>query len=280
MRKLWQLSLLTLLMLALFAAPAFALAHVQDDAGLFSASEAEQVEQALLDAEELCPGYSFFVLTTDDTQGLSAREYADEYYDVTWGYSSGTLFLIDMDNREIYLCTTADAEAIFGSGDIDDVLDAAYDPISRGDYAGCAIAYAESASAIIHAESNSGSSSVAPYPPGYDYNDYYQPQPQNPIARFIHNLTGQKLLIAFGVAAAVAAIFAASTVSSYKSVNHSGSEYPLSSRSDLQLTEQSDTLVGNVVTHRVIPQNNNNGGGGGHHVSSRGISHGGGGRKF
>lgn len=79
---------------------------VFDEAGLLTQDEIVSLET---EANELSEKYNMDIVitTTDDTGGLSSREYADDYFDYNgFGVGSeydGILFLIDMDNREAYI---------------------------------------------------------------------------------------------------------------------------------------------------------------------------------
>ena len=79
------------------------------------------------------------IVTTADSGGKSAREYADDFYDehgfgYEGEYGSGALFLIDMDNREYYISTAGSAIGLYSDDEIDDTLDALYDDMRDGNY--------------------------------------------------------------------------------------------------------------------------------------------------
>ena len=82
--------------------------RVFDDAKLFSADEITQLNDKIAAlTSEL--SQDFVVVTTNDAQGSTAQEYADDYYD-EHGFGigenkTGVLFLIDMDNRKVYIST-------------------------------------------------------------------------------------------------------------------------------------------------------------------------------
>ena len=82
--------------------------RVFDDAKLFSTDEITQLNDKIAALiSEL--NQDFVIVTTNDAQGATAQEYADDYYD-EHGFGigankTGVLFLIDMDNREVYIST-------------------------------------------------------------------------------------------------------------------------------------------------------------------------------
>ena len=91
-----------------FSVSAFASYNVMidDGANLFTEDEIENINSAAYELASL-KDFSVAVVTTEDSMGKTAMEYADDYYDnliFNSGWSEdGICFLIDMDNREIYV---------------------------------------------------------------------------------------------------------------------------------------------------------------------------------
>jgi uncharacterized protein len=78
------------------------------------------------------------VVITDDTQGKSSMNFADDYYDNN-GYGkapdySGILLLINMDKRETWITTTGSAIDIFTDRRIDDITNQVTSELSKGNY--------------------------------------------------------------------------------------------------------------------------------------------------
>ena len=82
------------------------------------------------------------LVTTDDTGGLSARDYANDFYDEggfgTGKDASGVLYLLDMDNRELYLSTSGVMIRFLTDDRIESMLDHAIDKMASGAYAAAA----------------------------------------------------------------------------------------------------------------------------------------------
>lgn len=116
--------------------------RVYDQAGLFSADSA-----MLLDARASTLTHKlevdFIIVTTDDARGKTPQAYADDFYDDNGfgvgGDKSGVLFLIDMDNREVYLSTSGKAIAYLTDTIIDGLLDDSIGYLKRQDYSGAAL---------------------------------------------------------------------------------------------------------------------------------------------
>lgn len=115
--------------------------RVYDQAGLFSADSA-----MLLDARASTLTHKlevdFIIVTTDDARGKTPQAYADDFYDGNGfgvgGDKSGVLFLIDMDNREVYLSTSGKAIAYLTDTIIDGLLDDSIGYLKQQDYSGAA----------------------------------------------------------------------------------------------------------------------------------------------
>ena len=89
---------------------------VYDDAALLTPEEIETLESEL-DAAGEKTGWNMLMLTTDDTNGKTTQEYADDFFDAIAENGDGVALLIDMQNR--------------------DILNDGYEPISDGEYEQC-----------------------------------------------------------------------------------------------------------------------------------------------
>ncbi|MBR4727509.1 MAG: TPM domain-containing protein [Clostridia bacterium] len=90
-----------------------------DDAGLLSAADAADLLKKLQTySDEL--GCDFVIVTTNTTEGMDSKDYADRFYD-SFGYGrgddrSGVLFLMSMEDRAWSITTTGEAaDKAFGS---------------------------------------------------------------------------------------------------------------------------------------------------------------------
>ena len=82
---------------------------VYDQAGLFSSEEIQEF-QLSLEKMKQDYGMDFILVTTDNAQGKSAKDYADDFYDGIYGPDhDGAIFYIDMDNREIRISASGKA---------------------------------------------------------------------------------------------------------------------------------------------------------------------------
>ncbi|PHV71944.1 hypothetical protein CS063_00260 [Sporanaerobium hydrogeniformans] len=96
--------------------------HVKDQLGFFTAKELQNLEAMI---EEVRSDYNFdtVIVTIDDTQGKSSRDFADDYFDYG-GYGigeerSGILLLINGKEREVWLSTRGKGLDFFPQNEID-----------------------------------------------------------------------------------------------------------------------------------------------------------------
>lgn len=252
--------------------------YVYDNASLLTAGEAQELSERAGRLSEYW-NMDFGVVTTDDAQGKTSREYADDFYDTHFDTSDGrggVLYLIDMDNREIYLSTCGQAIRYLTDERIGRILDRAYEKIADGDYYGTFDAFFTATEEYLEKGIPSNQ---------YNYDtetgerDYYQNTAKKP-----KQITLWETVLALTAALLAAGGTCGFIVGKYK-LKFEDFHYDAYTDSDVRLSLKEDRLINSFVTHRHIPKNNGSSGGGGGagssvHHSSGGVSHGGGGRKF
>ena len=250
--------------------------HVYDHADLLTVQEEEYLENLAVEGAEQWD-MNFLMVTTDDADGKSAMEYADDFYDAQFPEESeedGILYLIDMDNREIYLSTSGMAIRYLTDSRIESILDEAYEYVVEGDYYGTFVTFIEETEGYLTKGIQSDQ---------YNYDvetgeiDYYR-EPMG--------ITFGEFIFAF-VAALIPAGITIGIIKAKYQLKFEDFHYDAYTDSDVRLSVKSDRLVNTFVTHRRIPKNDGHSGGSGGggsrssvHRSSSGRSHGGGGRKF
>ena len=271
---------LSLLVMVLFACGFDSVEQkVYDDAGLLSDSEEQKLQELLVETAEHTE-QDVIVVTTDNSGGKSAMEYADDFYDEHgFGYEktngSGVLYLIDMDSREIYISTAGTAIEKYTDAEIDRTLDILFEYVADGNYYDSCTAFIEQAERCLTGGDTAGNGY---YDTDTDRFVEYEPEPL-----WKRALEPERLLANFAIALVVSAVVVFIIGRKRKTRMSVGSNTYLKGGS-VRLRENSDRFTHTTVVTRHIPQNNGgSGGGGGHsssHVSSGGHSHGGGGRSF
>lgn len=247
-------------------------ALVDDRADLLTASEEDQLQSSAKTLAD-STGYDYFVVTTDDAGGKEARDYAEDYYMDHKTTLDGVIYLIDMDNREVYIATSGIMRYYLDDERWNQALDDAYNYVVDGEYAKAFSAMLSDTEQYLKAGIRDKTYTV-------DENTgkvtYYETPKEYSLE--LYEILGSLLL---GLLAA--ALIFGITVGKYK-MKIGNYSYSYRDNSQLKLHRRTDTLVNKVVTHRRIPKEDSSSGGGGHsstvHTGSGGNSFGGGGRKF
>lgn len=204
------------------------------------------------------------IVTTSSAGGKTAQAYADAFAEdigmsMTRNGPAGILFLIDMDNREIYIATQGQAIYYYSEARIESILDDCYNRIIGQDYAGTCRAFLGGVRAYMGKDPSEGARSG----------------PTGILIRLVIALVGGGAITGFMVAGAGGRV----TTGAGTYYNAAGSN----------IYGKRDMFINRTVTRRRIqrdpPKTGSSGGfsssgGGGFHMSSGGGAHGGGGRKF
>ena len=252
-----------------------AAAEVEDLADLMSWNEESTITQALQTLADKYD-YDFIVVTTDDAEGLSAMRYAEQCSLKYGSRDDGVVYLIDMDNRELYVATYGQMEYVLTDSRIESLLDAGYSYLTNGAYARCFDAMVRRTDEYLRAGVPQGA---------YTYNTdngevtYY---------RTPNSISGIEAAIAAVIGLIAGGIFYGSVSGRYN-MKSGLYRYDLAKHSRLNLSSRRDQFVHRIVTRHRIPRVNVSSGGGGSHGGGGGSSihfggggrtYGGGGRKF
>ena len=190
---------------------------------------------------------------------LVIGDYADDFYDYNdFGVGvnkNGLLFLIDMDNRKMWISTTGKAIEIYNDKRIDAILDYTYDKISKKDYSGCAEQFIKYATYFAKKGRNGGDTIIS---------------------------TSKMIKSSLICSSIATAIFIIIGVCSHRKPqkNREASKYI---SKPLKLTEQTDQFLDKHVSQTRRVESSSSSGessGSSTHSGSSGTSHGGGGRSF
>ncbi len=282
---------------------------IADNADLFSDYEETEIASAIetFSSEK---DFSLAVLTTDYASGLSSEELADNYLDNLidsdgWQENS-LLFLIDMDNRNVWISTCGDCVLAFNDSEIDNIIDSGYNSLVSGEYGDCILQMIDSArqvnTEIVDGEDfyidefgniigeQSGETVIIndQIDDGWYYDNSDSYESDYYISSNHSNSLNFSDIIVYVVIGLVAGVISVFIVKNKYKNTGKGDEFNADDVL-LNLTASNDNIVSrNVVTAR-IPKNNNRGGHGGGgfsgggssvHRSGSGRSHGGGGRSF
>ena len=110
-------------------------AIIEDDGSALSSDEIDK----LLDAMYPVTEYGNVAFKTIDYNNYySTREYAENYCYSSFGNESSVVFLVDFDNREIYMAADGEIYKTITSSVATTITDNTYEYATDGDYYGCA----------------------------------------------------------------------------------------------------------------------------------------------
>lgn len=244
--------------------------RINDYANLFSY---EEIQNLTVMIDEVIDNHNIdvVIVTTNDVEGKTSRDYADDFYDYN-GYgldevNSGVLFLINMEAREVYISTCGNAIDYFTDARIDSILDSVYEDLSKGNYYDSANEFLENVDYYMAK--------------GVPSNQYRIDEEGNRIK--VPMTKGERInrvIISLLISVSIATISCLVVVINYKKPNKKGSTENYIDEKSIFFTSKKDEFVSSHISKVKINRDNNNGGGSSIHQSSSGTSHGGGGRGF
>ena len=107
---------------------------IEDDANLLTTEE----ESILAEKMQSITAWGNAAFKSIDENPSTTTRYIEDYYREQFGQDSGTVFLIDMDNRNIWLKNDGQISRVITDSYSDTITDNTYRYASRGDYYGCA----------------------------------------------------------------------------------------------------------------------------------------------
>lgn len=125
---------------------------VYDNAGILTDQEEELLREYAGKYEKY--DITAIFLTVDDACGKSSMTYSDDFYDEVIDRTDGVLYMIDMDNRNIYINTVGKCIDQLTDAKIEKILDASYQLASEKEYFSCLERMHQKAYAVIKKAEN------------------------------------------------------------------------------------------------------------------------------
>lgn len=262
-----SLSIFFLLAISLLWTPIVGAATptINDEANLFTSEQVNTLSQQAKEINDKINGQVFIVTTTSNT--AEPRDFADNYLKTAIGNDqNGSVLLLDMGQREIYISTSGNMIDYLTDRRIDSILDDVYDQMTNANYYAAAQAYLTKASTYVDE--------------GVPGGHYRIDEATGKITRY-KVLTTVEIVIAVALAAILSIAFYMITASRYQ-LKSGTYKYPFREKASIKLTDKTDRLTNSFVTTRRIPKAPppGSGGGGSTTHSSGGGTFGGGGRSF
>ena len=239
--------------------------YVNDYADLLSDSEELELNKKLL-AFKNRYGIDAVIVTTNSTNGMNIRDYADDFYDYNGYGKDGILIVLDMYNREWWFSTKGKGIDYFTDYGLDQIIEDMYDDLRSGNYNGAFSTYVKDVEQFTESAINGNT---------IDY------QPEE--IRFgLTNIAVSALIGLF-----ISLVTMLVLKGQLKSVSRQRLAHNYIVGNSFMLTGASDLFVNRHVTRSRRPEpTRSSGGGGGYsggsstHTSSSGSSHGGHGGHF
>jgi uncharacterized protein len=239
--------------------------RVFDDAYLFTEEEIKILSE---EASNISSSYDMdiIIVTTDDANGKSARDFGDDYFDNN-GFGlgpdlDGILFLIDMDNREVYISTSGDGIRYLTDERLDNVIEEALDSgLGEGDYYGGAMGFLSGTKKYLQM--------------GIPSDQYTQDES----VKKENSLTFMEGIMSLITGLLASAGFFFGTKSKYK-MKSPVKAVNFRENSIVNFTKEDNKLIDTVLTNKKIAKPSSDSGKSTTHESASGKTHGGKGAKF
>ena len=141
--------LMLILVLFLLAVPVGASGNlVQDDSGLLTDTDIQRLEE-LYSTYPASYGFTPAVVTTDSFGGLSAEEFAGEYYDVMGYPDDGILLLVSLEEGQWYILTNGACYDRISDWDAENIGNTLVPMIQDGTYYAAFLRFPELAAEVF-----------------------------------------------------------------------------------------------------------------------------------
>ena len=250
MKKLFVL----LLALVLLAVPAAAEGyHITDDSGLLESHDIERLEEVYAEYPGAY-GFTPALVTTDSFGGLSAEEFAGQYYDIQDYPQDGILLLISLEEEQWYILTNGACHDRISDSDAAAIGEQLLPLIREGSYFAAFLKFPELAAEVFTANEPAADDSYV------TEEDVYEAMP----ARKNY---GRTILICMVVGMVIGLIAVGIMASRMKTVRRQNTASDYIRPGSMQLTHSRDIYLYSHVSRTAKPKNNSSSGGG---RSSRG----------
>ncbi|MGX7127004.1 TPM domain-containing protein [Enterococcus wangshanyuanii] len=229
---------------------------IDDQAGLFTSEQIEQLNEKIAPIEAKTKAHIFILTNTDNE--IDSTRFADYYMlDRIGKDQNGVTFYIDMNQRKSVISTSGNMIDYLTDKRNDQMQDNIGPSLSNGNYFEAAQTFLDDTSSFFEQ--------------GVPGGHYRVDTETGKVTRY-KVLTTTEILIALIASVILSGIFFAISVSKYQ-LKFGTYSYPFREKATLSLTSKNDRLINSFVTTRRIPRNNSNGsgsGGGGSSTHSTG----------
>lgn len=265
---------------------------VYDYADVFSEDE-ELKLQELCDNTGKKLGFDFVVVTTRDLGNKNYIDYADDFYDegcfgYEGDYGSGVLYLIDLDEGNIYISTSDLAILYINDNNIESILDEVYEQAHSKYYYKSAKVFVDEVYDIVSEKKKDSDFKKleqewfdGKFEEYVDFEEAFSSEIKS--ANETSIFTSFRNPIVSGLIALVIALISVLIMSISSKTKMTADSRTYLKSGSLKLLQKYDRFTHRTTTSHKVESSSGGGGsrsGSSHHSSSGGHSHGGGGRKL
>ncbi len=238
MKKIFVLFLVLLLLAVPVAAEGY---FVMDDSGLMEDYDVEKLERIYSEYPALY-GFTPALVTPDSFGGISAEEYAGQYYDLQEYPEDGILLLVSLNEGEWYILTNGACHDRISDWDAEKIGEELVPLIREGSYYAAFLKFPELAAAIFEAnELEYNDDLVSPAVPKKNY--------------------GKTVAICMAVGLGIGLLVVGIMASQMKSVRQQSGASDYIRPGSMHLTYSRDIFLYSRVTRTAKPKNNSSSGG-------------------
>ena len=245
MKKLFVLLLALVLLAVPVAAEGY---YVMDDAGLLEEHDVQKLEEVY--SQYIADlGFTPALVTTDSFGGLSAEEYAGQYYDLQEYPEDGILLLVSLEEGQWYILTNGECYRRISDSDAVAIGEEIVPLIQDGSYYAAFLKFPQLAAEIFKAN----------VPVEEEWNEeVYAPAPAVPKKTY-----GKMIFICMIVGLAIGGITVGIMAAKMRTVRQQSGASDYIRPGSMHLTHSRDIFLYSHVSRSAKPKNNSSGGGGG-----------------
>ena len=237
--------LVLILALLLLAIPVSAVGNlIQDDSGLLTDTDIERLEELYAGYAE-SHGFTPALVTTDSFGGISAEDFAGQYYDIMAYPEDGILLLVSLEEGQWYILTNGECHARISDWDAEAIGEELVPMLRDGTYYAAFLKFPELAAEVFEANA-----------PVWEEDADVQVAPAVPKKNY-----GKTIFICMAVGMLIGLIVVGIMAARMKTVRMQSGASDYIRSGSMTLTQRQDIFLYSHVSRTPRPKSNSSGGG-------------------
>lgn len=234
-----------ILVLLLIAVPVAAnTTLIQDDSGLLTDTDVVRLEEIYSECAQ-DHGFTPALVTTDSFGGLSAEEFAGQYYDIMGYPEDGILLLVSLEEGQWYILTNGACYDRISDWDAENIGEEIASMLRSGAYYAAFLKFPELAADVFEANEAA---------------DVWEEEPEE-VSVVTKKASGKTIAICMGVGMLIGLIVVGIMAAGMKSVRKQNNATDYVRAGSMHVTQSRDIFLYSHVTRTAKPKNNSSGGG-------------------